>query len=112
LGYTLLHGELMQIISSVGLDPWLGIYHDPAHSRASLVCDFQELYRHHIDELAWILTRERILREHHFASEDDACLLTKEGRAIYYPIYETRMQKQRKRMRRILLGFAREWQRQ
>jgi CRISPR-associated protein Cas1 len=110
LGYTLLHGELQQAIASVGLDPWLGLYHEPAHGRASLVCDIQELYRHQIDELTWILTRERILREHHFAGEGGACLLTKEGRAIYYPLYETRMQAQRKRMRRVLLWLAREWQ--
>jgi len=112
LGYTLLHGDIQQAVVSVGLDPWLGLYHEPAHGRASLVCDIQELYRHIIDEFTWVLTRQRLLRENHFATEGDACLLAKEGRAIYYPLYETMMQARRRGMRRVLLYLARAWQAQ
>ncbi|MFV0476264.1 MAG: CRISPR-associated endonuclease Cas1 [Parahaliea sp.] len=110
LGYTLLHGEVMQVLCSVGLDPWLGIYHDPAHGRASLVCDIQELYRHLVDRLVWRLLADRVLREHHFSQEGEACLLSKEGRALFYPQHEHLMQKLRPRLRRILLRLARAWQ--
>ncbi len=107
LGYTLLHGEVLHAIESVGLDPWLGLYHEPAHGRPSLACDLVEPYRHHIDELTWIMTRERILREYHFGSSDGACLLNKEGRALYYPLYETHIKPLRGRLRGVALCIAR-----
>lgn len=111
LGYTLMHGEVQQAVESVGLDPWLGLYHEPAHGRASLACDLVELYRHHVDELAWTLLRERTIREHHFGNSDGACLLSKDGRALYYPAFEQKMKPLRKSMRRVMLHIAREMQR-
>ena len=110
LGYTLLHGEVQQAIESVGLDPWLGLYHEPAHGRASLACDLTEPYRCHVDDLTWILTRERIIREYHFGSSDGACLLNKEGRALFYPAFENRAQRLRGRLRGVALYLARELQ--
>lgn len=108
-GYTLQYGEILHMIHAVGLDPWLGLYHEPAHGRASLACDIQELYRYQVEELSWSLTRKRILHESHFAYEGAACLLNKEGRAIFYPCYEHVMQKQRRRMRKILLHLVKAW---
>ena len=112
LGYTLLHGEVQQAIESVGLDPWLGLYHEPAHGRASLACDLVEVYRPQVDELTWKLIRERILREHHFSTSDEACLLNKEGRSFYYPVFEARAQRLRPRLRKVALYLARELQSQ
>lgn len=110
LGYTMMHGEVQQAVESVGLDPWLGLYHEPAHGRASLACDLVELYRHYVDELTWVQLRERTIRESHFGNSDGACLLNKDGRAIYYPAYEQKMQPLRKSMRRVMLHIAREMQ--
>lgn len=107
LGYTLLHGECQMAIESVGLDPWLGFYHEPSHGRASLACDLAEPYRWRVDELAWDLTRKENLGAPHFATRDGACLLTKEGRAIYYPAWENRVQQLRPVLRRVCLHTAR-----
>ena len=91
LGYTLLHGDMQKAVESVGLDPWLGIYHEPAHGRPSLVCDLVEPYRTRIDAMVWSLMRNRVLRDDHFSRDNDACLLNKNGRSIFYPIYESHL---------------------
>lgn len=107
LGYTLLHAESQAAVESAGLDPWLGLYHEPAHGRASLACDLSELYRWQVDELAWRLTRSETLCAHHFTTRDGACLLSKEGRAIFYPAWENRVQTLRRMLRGVALGIAR-----
>jgi CRISPR-associated protein Cas1 len=103
LGYTLIDSEVQQTLAITGLDLFLGIYHEPEHGRASLACDLTELYRHHIDRLSWHLINDRELRNYHFKYNDEACLLSKEGRQIYYPIYEKMAQSLRPKIRKFLL---------
>lgn len=112
LGYTLLHGDLQQAISSVGLDPMLGLYHEPAHGRPSLVSDLIEPWRPRIDALVWALTRTRVLTADHFTRDKDspACLLNKEGRAIFYPLYEANARTWRAPLRRQMLLVAKAMQ--
>lgn len=106
LSYTLLHGDVQQALASVGLDPWLGIYHEPAHGRASLVCDLVEPFRPRVDAFVWQLIRERSLRHHHFSLEHNGCLLNKEGRAIFYPSYETHIRCLTPLLRRVAMRLA------
>lgn len=106
LGYTLLYGDVQQAVESVGLDPWLGIYHEPAHGRASLVCDLVEPVRPRIDLFVWQLLRERVLEDRHFSLANNACLLNKEGRALFYPGYESRARALRPLLRRVMLRVA------
>jgi CRISPR-associated protein Cas1 len=101
LGYTLLHGDIQKAVEIVGLDPWLGIYHEPAHGRPSLVCDLVEPYRPRIDAIVWTLIRNRILRDDHFSQDGDACLLNKNGRSIFYPVYESHLKNLRPLLRRV-----------
>jgi len=88
LGYTLLHFEAVAVCHSVGLDPLLGFYHEPAFGRESLACDLIEPLRPRLDNLVWYLFRKKQLRESHFTQEDGRCLLNKIGRKIFYAEYE------------------------
>lgn len=112
LGYTLLHGEMHKTIEGSGLDPWLGLYHQPYHGRASLVCDLVEPWRPRVDTLVWALMRSRTLRPEHFGTDTQpaatpaACLLNKEGRAIFYPLYEAHAREWRGPLRRQVLALA------
>ncbi|MEM5854610.1 MAG: CRISPR-associated endonuclease Cas1 [Candidatus Aenigmatarchaeota archaeon] len=49
LAYTLLKFKVHSAILKAHLEPYLGFMHSETHGKASLVCDFQELYRYLID---------------------------------------------------------------
>jgi CRISPR-associated protein Cas1 len=99
LGYTLLHHEAVRIVTGAGLDPYLGFVHQPAYNRESLASDLIEPHRAHIDQMIWRLFAEKTLRDYHFTQRDGGYYLTKEGRAIFYPIYEARVKSLRRLMR-------------
>lgn len=91
LTYTLLHSEAVKMLIAVGFDPFIGIYHKPDYGRESLACDFVEILRPHADYWVWRLFAEETLRQHHFTQQahkkNQACLLEKDGRGIYFPLY-------------------------
>lgn len=84
LGYTLLHSQAVVACQSAGLDPLLGFYHRPAFGRESLASDLIEALRPAVDLWVWELVRSRTLREEHFSTSADACLLGKAGRSLFY----------------------------
>lgn len=84
LGYTLLHFEAVVACHSAGLDPFLGLYHEPAYGRESLASDVIEPLRPHIDEWVWQLFRDRVLNAKHFAINNEAVMLRKTGRQHFY----------------------------
>ena len=88
LGYTLLHFEAVSACHMAGLDPLVGVYHEPAIGRESLACDLIEPLRPRLDALVWSLFRDRLLRKEHFSFEQGRCLLNKTGRKIFYAEYE------------------------
>lgn len=90
LAYTLLHSDAVQACHIVGLDPAIGMLHDPAFGRPSLASDMIEPLRPHIDEWVWGLFRDRVLDNQHFSRDNDACLLIKNGRQIFYSEWEER----------------------
>lgn len=102
LGYTLLHAEAVQACHQAGLDPYLGFLHDLDYGRESLASDLIEPLRTRIDDMVWRLFRLRELTASHFSSAEDACLLDKSGRAIYYGAFEAAMPACRRWMRRAL----------
>lgn len=106
LGYTLLHADATGACHLAGLDPLLGYYHEPEHGRASLAADLVEPLRPRIDRLVWNLFRSRELTGSNFSHQDDACLLDKEGRAVFYPAYETAARPWRRALRRFTTGLA------
>jgi CRISPR-associated protein Cas1 len=45
LGYTLLYNNIFAALNVVGLDPYMGCYHQPKHGHASLASDLIEEFR-------------------------------------------------------------------
>lgn len=90
LAYTLAHSDAVQALYSAGLDPAIGMLHDPAWGRPSAAADLIEPLRPHLDEWVWILFRDRIIDQHHFSRDGDACLLIKNGRQRFYSEWEAR----------------------
>lgn len=107
LAYTLLHFEAVQACWMNGLDPYVGFYHEPAHRRESLAADLIEPLRVHIDRWVWRLFADRDLRAEDFVHDNGACLLKKEGRALFYARYETLAPPLRRLLRRYGLVVAR-----
>lgn len=50
LGYELLSWRIHIALLKSRMEPFLGYLHAPAWSKPSLICDFQELYRHVLDD--------------------------------------------------------------
>ncbi len=106
LTYTLLHAEATRALYGVGLDPMLGVYHEPGYGRDSLACDLTELLRGRAESWVIGLFNQQILRVDHFSKPTTAtCLMSKAGRAIFYQEIELQMLIWRYLLRRI----ARSW---
>ena len=84
LGYTLLHFEAALACHAAGLDPLLGLYHEPAYGRESLAADVVEPFRPHVDEWVWALFRNRVLTKEAFREVKGGILLGKAGRRHFY----------------------------
>lgn len=109
LAYSMLHSDAIQALCSAGLDPSLGFLHRPAWSRESLACDLVELWRCAVDHWIWNLLRQQQLRPEHFTQpQPGTCLLSKTGRQIFYPAWETQARQWRREMRQTASAWAEE----
>lgn len=89
LSYTLLYRDGANSVQSIGLDPWLGFYHEPLQGRYSLVCDLMEPLRPAVEQFVYqILVAENELDRRHFSNTSTGCFLGKQGRAQFFPLYE------------------------
>jgi len=107
LGYTLLHAEAVMALHTVGLDPLLGFFHDPAFRRESLASDLIEPLRALVDEWVWHTFQGRELRAEHFFKDKGACLLNKSGRKVFYSGWECRASVPRRRLQRYARALVR-----
>ncbi|WP_052501718.1 CRISPR-associated endonuclease Cas1 [Thiomicrospira microaerophila] len=84
LSYTMLTLVMQRVIQETGLDPWLGIYHQPYPGRPALAIDLIEPIRPQLD--LWVIqTLHESFRPEDFANSDqDGCRLIKEKRHDYY----------------------------
>ena len=111
LAYTLAMAQAERTLLRCGLDVQLGFLHGLLRNRHSLACDLVEPARAAID--AWvldILARRCLLTAAHFSGGDgDPVLLTREGRALFYPAWfaEGALRAQAP-MRTLLAGILRE----
>jgi len=107
LTYTLMHGEAVHALLSCGLDPAVGALHDLYYYRESLACDLVELLRPHCESWVVDLFRQRLLNPSHFQQvQGGACLLSKEGRSLYYPACHQKMVEWRARLRSLASRWA------
>ena len=92
LGYSLLAKDLTITAASVGLDPYLGFYHQPRFGRPSLALDLMEPFRPLIVDSAILSAiNQRMVTEQHFIAAGDSVALTPEGRKGFFGAYEQRM---------------------
>ena len=110
LGYTLLHFEAVVACYAAGLDPLLGLYHEPAYGRESLAADVVEPFRPHIDAWVWALFRERVLAKESFRESNGAVLLGKAGRKRFYQSFNPLGVALRRLLRRQLAHAARDFE--
>jgi CRISPR-associated protein Cas1 len=92
LAYSLLAKDCTIAALAVGLDPYVGFYHQPRYGRPALALDLMEEFRPLIAE-STVLTaiNNRMLRSNHFVKAGDAVNLTPAGRKIFFQAYEQRM---------------------
>ncbi|MGS0754034.1 CRISPR-associated endonuclease Cas1 [Roseateles sp. GG27B] len=109
LAYTLFNALAVQACQVAGLDPLMGLYHRPAHGRASLASDLIEPLRALADEWVWQLFRERALRDDHFWRDGDACLLGKAGREVFYRAFTPTRRTAERWLRAQCRGLAQQW---
>jgi CRISPR-associated protein Cas1 len=84
LAFTLLHSEAEHALKIAGLDPMLGLLHEPSYNRASLACDLSELFRSRV--INWVVTliRRREIQTSDFKMTNNGCLILKAGQSKFY----------------------------
>jgi CRISP-associated protein Cas1 len=92
LGYSLLAKDLAVVTQAVGLDPYLGYFHQPRFGRASLALDLMEPFRPLIADSA-VLTAVNtgMVTSRDFVRAGQSVALTAEGRKKFFFAYEQRM---------------------
>lgn len=106
LSFSLLYGECSRALLMHSFEPLLGFYHEPTHGRPSLSCDLAERVRFDVLQWAVNLFLSGTLHTKHFSySEQYPCVLNKEGRKIFYPLWELQLRV----WKRFLRQNVREW---
>ena len=92
----LLAAEAEAHIHTIGLDPALGFYHQPADSRASPALDIIEPFRAPLaDAMALDLFSHGTLSPSaHFEARNGGILLNTEGRRRFFVAFERRMERE------------------
>ena len=92
LAYSLLAKECTLAACAVGLDPYVGFYHQPRHGRPALALDLMEEFRPLIAESA-VLTaiNSRYVSTGDFVTAGQAVNLSATGRKQFFQCFEQRM---------------------
>lgn len=90
-GYTILYNELLAIILSEGLHPYVGFLHKIRDRHPSLVSDLIEEWRAPlIDSLVLNLIKKQIIPDM-FTSNEKGCFLLKGGRKLFLEAYHAKL---------------------
>ena len=92
LAYSLLTKDCALAAMAVGLDPYVGFYHQPRFGRPALALDVMEEFRPLIAESV-VLTaiNNRMILPKHFIRAGQAVNLSPSGRKLFFQAYEQRM---------------------
>jgi CRISPR-associated protein Cas1 len=92
MGYSMLSKELAGVCHAVGLDPFLGFFHQPRYGRPALALDLMEEFRPLIaDSVAISLLNRGELQVSDFICSANGCFLNQEGRRAFWESYFRRM---------------------
>jgi CRISPR-associated protein Cas1 len=92
LAYAMLAREWTVVGQSIGLDPYLGFYHQPKYGRPALALDLMEEFRPLVgDSLVLTVVNNGEITAEHFVEALGAVSLTAAGRARFIEAYERRL---------------------
>lgn len=90
--YALLTRELTLAVQAVGLDPLLGVYHQPRHGRPALALDLMEEFRPLIaDSVVLAVINNGVVEPDDFVHAVGSCALRPNARKRVIAAYERRM---------------------
>jgi len=93
LGYTVLYGLSDSVLRAVGLLPWVGFYHQPHGTHATLASDLMEPFRHLVERSALTLLLRREIGESDFSqSPAGASRMTDVSRRKYLTLLMDRFE--------------------
>lgn len=81
LAYELLQWRVHRALVNAKLEPYLGFLHSMQHGKPSLVCDFQELYRHSVDD--FVIGYCQDLKKNDFIVKTEDVTRKKRGKRVY-----------------------------
>ncbi|MDQ3254277.1 MAG: CRISPR-associated endonuclease Cas1 [Acidobacteriota bacterium] len=90
--YAMLAKDMVATLVGVGLDPYLGFYHQPRYGRPALALDLMEEFRPLVaDSVVINLINNGEVRPTDFITRAGACALTPHGRKHVLDAYERRL---------------------
>lgn len=107
LSYTMIHTDALRALAVAGLDPLLGVLHEPVHGRESLACDLVELGRARAEAFVWRLFASQTLRSEDFRHDNGGVRLGKSARGRFFAAWEQHAPMHRRWLRRYAAGLAR-----
>jgi CRISP-associated protein Cas1 len=91
-GYSVLSKEFSGVLHTVGLDPFLGCYHQPRYGRPALALDLMEEFRPLIaDSVALSLLNRGELTASDFSMSAAGCHLKESGRKVFWEAWFRRL---------------------
>jgi CRISPR-associated protein Cas1 len=92
LGYSILAKELAGVLHTVGLDPFLGCYHQPRYGRPALALDMMEEFRPLVaDSVALSLLNRGELTMADFSMSAAGCYMKESGRRVFWEAWFRRL---------------------
>ncbi|MFN4241838.1 MAG: CRISPR-associated endonuclease Cas1 [Tepidisphaerales bacterium] len=91
-GYALLVKDCTVALLAEGLDPYLGLYHQPRHGRPALALDLMEPFRPAIVDSAVLTTiNTGMVTQRDFQTSRAGCVLQPDARKAFIRAYEARL---------------------
>lgn len=81
LAYELLQWRVHRALVNAKLEPYLGFLHSMQYGKPSLVCDFQEVYRHLIDD--FLIEYCSKIKQNDFVVKTEDITRKKRGKRVY-----------------------------
>lgn len=93
LGYTLLYNQMFAAINIVGLDPYLGFFHQTRHGHATLASDLMEEWRTLlVDSVVLSMINRGEMRAADFRTHEGRVRLQPDGLSRFLKAYDARVQ--------------------
>jgi len=107
--YALLAKDALVVLEAVGLDPFVGFYHQPRYGKPALALDLMEELRPIVaDSVVLTAVNNGEVSPTSFVRRADGCALTSHGRKAFLATYERRLDQV---VQHPLFGYKATWRR-